>query len=121
MKLLVLLLQLRRDLHELVQRRLKIFSDLRCDHIRFWQVCRIFQAVIFQPEDIQAHLVAFNQLIVAEYMKAFAFLTLVPVLRFVARDEVIEVGPLQRVRLQREVLIRAEVIESAGSRRSSQT
>ena len=43
-------------------------------------------------------------------METVGFLAAVPVLRVVADNEVVEVRPFQRVRFQREVLVRAEVV-----------
>jgi hypothetical protein len=50
-----------RHIAEGLQRGLQVFDDLLLQHVRGWQVVQIFQAVVLQPEDVQARLVAGNQ------------------------------------------------------------
>ena len=53
-------LQIRRDLGELLQRRLQIFDDLGGDHVGVGQVGGVLQALVLEPEDVQAELVALD-------------------------------------------------------------
>ena len=68
-------------------------------------------ALVLQPEDVEVDLVALDELVVGEGLEALALLALVAVLRVVAGDEVVEVGALERVLLQREVLVGAQVVD----------
>jgi hypothetical protein len=63
--------KVRRDLGELIQRRLQVFGDLCGDDIRVGQVCRILQAFVFQPEDVETDFVALEQFFVAERLETF--------------------------------------------------
>jgi hypothetical protein len=65
------------DLRELVQRRLQIFRDLGGDHVGIGEIGRILQTFIFQPEDVQAHLVALQQILVREGLEALGLFALV--------------------------------------------
>jgi len=65
-----LLFQFVRDRSELVQRRLQILCDFGGDHIGIGKVSRVFQAVILQPEDVQANLVALDQFVIGKDVEA---------------------------------------------------
>ena len=63
-------LQRRRNCPEAVQPRLEVLDDLFGQFIRFGQVIQIGEALVFQPENIQAGFVARNDLIIAELAPA---------------------------------------------------
>ncbi len=88
-----------------------MFDDLLLQHVRGWQVVQIFQAVVLQPEDIQARLVAGDQFIVSKELEAFGFLARVPVFRVVAGNEILQVVQSQLAGLEGEMLVRAQVVE----------
>ena len=52
----------------------------------------VFQAVVLEPEDIQVHLVAFEQVLVVECVEMLALLAFVPVLGVETLDEAIEIS-----------------------------
>ena len=114
------------DQGELVQRGLQILDDLGGDHVGGGEIGGVFQAVVFEPEDVQAGFVALDQVVVGEGVEALGLLALVAILGVVAGDEIVQVLAAQRVRLQREVLVGAEVVDPqllgpglfAGTRRS---
>ena len=54
------LLQITGNQCKLIQRGLKVFHDLGRDHVRIGQVRGVFQAVVLQPEDVQAGFVALD-------------------------------------------------------------
>jgi hypothetical protein len=103
--------QILRDQGKFVKRGLQILDDLRCDYIGGWQIGSVFQAIVFEPEDVQAGFIAFDQLVIREGVKALGLLALVTILCFVAGYEVIQVLAAQRIRLQGEVFIGAEVVD----------
>jgi hypothetical protein len=67
--------------------------------------------LVAQPEDVEADLVPGHQLVVGEPVEPLGLLALVPVLRVVAVDEVVEVVVGERVLLEREVLVGAQVVD----------
>ena len=75
------------------------------------QIGALFQRIVFQPEDIQVNFVALRQFLVGEGLEAFAFLAVNAVLRVVAGDKVVEVAALERIFLEREMQIRAQVVD----------
>ena len=107
----MLLSQFCGDQGELIQCGLQILGDFGGDHVWIGQIGGIFQAIVFQPEDIQTDFVAFDQVFVVEDVESFRFFAVVAVLRVVASDEVVEVGPGQLVGFQSEVLVCAAVID----------
>ena len=40
------------NLGELIQSRLQVLDDLGGDYVGIWQVGRILQAVVFEPDDV---------------------------------------------------------------------
>ena len=60
-----------------------------------------------QPEYVYVHLVALGQFVVTEKFETLASFALVPVLWIVARDEIIQITPLQRIFLEREMQVGA--------------
>src|SRR5206468_9877398 len=93
-----------------LQRRLQILGYLLSKNFRCRQICGIFEAVVFQPEDIQTYFIALHQFIVIEDFEALAFMLLVTIVCIEARDEIREIVVLQTICLQREMLIRSQVI-----------
>ncbi len=71
----------------------------------------VFEGFVFEPEDVEVDLVAFDEVVVGEALEAFAFGALVAVLGVVAGDEVVEIGALQLVFFQREVLVGSEIVD----------
>lgn len=92
---------------ELLQSRLEVLDDLGGDDAGGGEVVGVFEALVAEPEDIQAGLVARHQLVVVEPLEPLGLLTLTEPTGPITGDEIIEVGPGQRVLLQGEVLIRA--------------
>lgn len=103
--------QIRCDLCKLIQRCLQILNNFGCEDRGIGQVVRVLQIFIAKPSDIEAQLVALLQLLVTEAAEAFGFVALEPVRRIKTRDKMVEIGSLQRVGLEREVLVRAEIID----------
>lgn len=95
---------------ELLHRRPQILHDLRRQHVGVGEVVTVLQDLVLQPEDVQADLVARQQVVIGEGAEALRLLPVVPVLRMVALDKVPQVVEGQRVGLQREVHIRAQVV-----------
>ena len=88
-----------------------MLDDLLLQHIRRWQVVQVFQAVILQPEDVQARLIAGDQFVVGKELEALGFLARMPVFGVVANDEILQVVEPQLAGLEGEVLVRAQVVE----------
>ena len=59
-----------RNLHKLVQGGLQILGNLGGDHVRIGEIGRILQALVLQPENIQADFVTFQQVFVSEGLEA---------------------------------------------------
>ena len=70
-------LQVLRDRRELLQRGLQVFGDLGSDNIGIRQVRAVFEAIVFEPEEVEVHLVALDQLFVGEGLPALALVRLV--------------------------------------------
>src|SRR3954454_13467392 len=94
--------QIRVDRRELLQGRLEVLDDLGGDDVRVRQVLRGVKALVPQPEDVQAVLVALDQLLIGVGPPAPlrirlrpGGLTLVPVLRPVAGHEFVQIRALQ--------------------------
>src|SRR5690606_35103700 len=109
---------------ELLQRSLQILYDLGGEHSRFRQVSAIFQAVVLQPEYVEARLVTGHDLVVAVLAPAAfgtcavrggggtpSLLALATVIGVVASHEVLEVVVLEWVGLQRVLDVGAVVVE----------
>ena len=94
----------------MLQRGFQVVRDVLRDDFRRGQIGGFFQRVVFQPEDVEVHLVALGQFFVGEGLEALALLALVAVLRVVAGDEVVEVAALERVFLEREMQVGAQVV-----------
>jgi hypothetical protein len=71
----------------------------------------VLEALIAQPEDVEAGLVPRDQLVVGDAAEPLGLLPLPSVAGLVAGDEVVEVGPAERVGLEREVLVGSQVVD----------
>jgi hypothetical protein len=71
-------LQILRDGRELFHRRFQIGGDVGGDDFRRGQVGALFQRVIFQPEDVEVHLVTLRQLVVGEGLEPLRLDAVVP-------------------------------------------
>lgn len=109
MWLLIVLTYVKRFVNaaELLQCGLQVLRDFLGDDLWRGKVCGVFQALVFEPEDVEADLIALHQLVVGEDLEAFRLLTLVAVPRVEAGYEVFKVFVAQRVSLEREVLVGA--------------
>jgi len=56
-------LQLPHNLRKALQRRLQVFCDFRGQDVRFGQAVDVFEAVVFQPEQVEVEFVAFEQVL----------------------------------------------------------
>jgi len=99
---------------------LQIIGDLLSQNFRIWKVLAVFQRIVFEPEDVEVGFVAFDDLVVGEAAPAtVGLLFLGPiaaafgsrVFGFVERYELVEVGSLERVGFEGEVLVGAEVVD----------
>ena len=55
-----LLLQIRCDFGELRKRGLEVFNDFGGDDVGIGEVGAIFEAFVFQPEDVEIEFIAFG-------------------------------------------------------------
>ena len=110
--------QLPQDLLDLLQARPQIVGDLFSQEVRVGEVGGVFEALVAEPEQVEAHLVALKELVEGEGPEAPLGRgfgpggpPLVPILGVVAVDELLEVGPGQATFLQGEVLVGAQVVD----------
>lgn len=97
---------------------LDVFDDALREYFRLGEIIEVGEAVVFQPEEVEAGLVACGQLSVRELPPAAGgiflgvprFLPLVAVLRIVARDELGEIVEAERLPFQRVVDVGAVVV-----------
>ena len=115
--------QLRLKLPKAIQRALEIFDYLISEHIGRRQIIEIGKGFILYPKDIEAGFIARQDLGNIEFTPAAVGILLAPsfgalkaILRIVAGDEILQVRILHRILLQREVDIRAEIIDPHGLR-----
>ena len=52
--------QVRNDFAELFQRCLQIFHNLGGDDVGGWEIGGVFEGLVFEPEDVEVDLVAFD-------------------------------------------------------------
>src|SRR5690606_9475188 len=83
----------------------------------------VLEALISKPEDVEADLVVGEDLLVRERSPAAVGgllrpcrLAPVAAVRAVALDELVEIGTAQALRLEREVLVRSQVVDPDGLR-----
>ena len=107
--------QASRHIPERCQRSLQVLDDFLVQYIGRWQIVQIVLAVVLQPEDIQAGLVAGHQVLIAIELEALDGGPLVAVARVVAGDEVLQVIEFERARLEREMLVGTQVIKALAS------
>jgi hypothetical protein len=111
-------LQVPEHLLHLLQHAAQIFGDFGGNHVGLREVVGIEQALVFQPEQIEADLVAGQQILqlvdtpaASRGLLAPGGLALVDGTGLVEAHEFIEVGALQRVGLEGEVLVGAQVVD----------
>ena len=73
-------------------RRLEVLDDLLRDHLGRREVVGVLEGLVAEPEDVEAGLVARDQLVVGEPLEPLALLALAARVRLVALDEVVEVA-----------------------------
>lgn len=66
------ILQILVDTPELHQRRLQVLHDLRRQHVGVGEAVAVLQALVLQPEDVQAHLVARQAAVEEEHVRLTA-------------------------------------------------
>src|SRR6266508_1583951 len=91
------------NLSELGKRRFKIFYDLAGDYGGGGEVVGVLEALITEPEDVEARLVASHKLLVRKPLEALGFPSLMPTLGPVTDHEVFKVFVAERPLLQRAV------------------
>ena len=106
-----LFLQISCDCSELRERGFQILDDLGGDHVGIGQVGGVFEASSLSQKMSRLALSRLSKLLVGEASRALGFFSLVAILRGCNSDEVVEVGALQRLGLQREMLVGAEVVD----------
>jgi len=82
----------------------EVFQDVRGDDVGSRKVRRVFEGLVFEPKDIEVDLVALDEVVVGKRLETFAFRALVTVLGVIAGNELVQVGALQLVFFQGEVL-----------------
>ena len=65
-------------LAEAIESSFEVFDNFLSEIIRFWQVVEVGEALVLEPEDIEAGLVARDKLVIAEFAPA-AFRVLVSI------------------------------------------
>ena len=88
------------------------------DHVGVGKIGGVFEGVVFEPEDVEAGFVAGDEFVVGVGTPAaVGFLVgpggfaSVPIRRVVAFHELVEVFALERIGLEREVFVGAEVVD----------
>ncbi len=91
----------------------EVLDDFLGENIGIWEIVGFFEAFVSEPEDVEAGPVAVNQLFVIVRAPAAIWIflgpsrrPLMPILRIITLDELVEVFTLQWISLQREVLVR---------------
>ena len=90
---------------------MEVFGDLGGEDGGGGEVVDVFEAFVAEPEEVEADLVAGDELVVGVPLEAVGLLALVAVAGLVGGYEVVEVGPGQGVLLEGEVLVGAEVVD----------
>src|SRR5436190_15074231 len=111
-------LQIRQNTLDLPKRVPQVLGDLLGQDMRIGEIRGVLEALVAQPEQVEAELVARQDLVVAIWPPAsvrrllgprrFALMTLA---QAVTGDEIVEVGPGHRALLEREVLVRPKIID----------
>ena len=79
---------------KLIERSFQVFGNFGSNHIGVGQIGGVFQTFVPQPEDVQVHLVAFEQVLVSEGLESFRFLPVVPILGVIAGYKIIQMVTL---------------------------
>ena len=96
---------------ELGQRHAERLDDLGGEDVGGRQVVGVVQALVAEPEQVERELVAGRDLVVVVALEPVRLFRPLSVARSVARYEVLEVGDGERVGLEREVLVRPQVVD----------
>ena len=98
---------------------MEFFQHLGGYDVGWWKVLGVLEAVVAEPGEVEAHLVAGHELVVGEAFEAVGLGAVLAVVGVVAGYEVVEVGSGEGVLLEGEALVGAEVedTELAGPRR----
>jgi hypothetical protein len=72
----------------LFERGFEIFHDFGGDDVWRGEIRGILEGFVFEPENVEVDLVAFDEVVVGEAFEAFALGALVAVLGVVAGDEI---------------------------------
>jgi hypothetical protein len=98
---------------ELRQGSGEVVDDLAGNDLRCREVIEVLERGVLQPGDVEVDLVPRNELVIAEGAESLALDPLAArAARLVVLDEVVEMAPTQRVLLEREVLVGAQVVDS---------
>jgi hypothetical protein len=71
-------------LGELVQGGLEVFGDFGGDDFGGGEIGGVFEAVVFEPEDVEVGFVALDQVLVGEGLEAVGFFAFVTIFGMVA-------------------------------------
>ncbi len=114
--------QILRDGAELFQCRLQVLDDRGGEDVGLREVSGLFQRFVADPEDVEVGLVTGHRLVVGEGLPASVGVVLGPclgsliaVLGVVAGDEVVQIFAGERVLLEREVLVGAQIVDPGVS------
>jgi hypothetical protein len=80
------------------------------------EVLGVLERLVLEPSDVEARLVTGYEVVVREPLEPLRLDALRAVVRRVGGDEVLEVLVAKRLRLEREVLVRPEVVDPKRSR-----
>src|SRR6266516_706831 len=69
------------------------------------EIGAVFEAFVFEPEDVKVEFVALGSFFVGEAFEALGLFSLVAVLWIVAGDEVVEIAALQWIFFKSEMLV----------------
>ena len=89
----------------------EIGGNLCGDDLRGREIGGFFEGLVFQPEDVQVQLVAFDQFIIAEGFESLRLRASTAIFLVVAGDEVVQVAAFESVFLQREMQIGSQVVD----------
>src|ERR1035437_9343864 len=87
--------QARRHVAETGQGRFQVFDDLLGQDVRCREIVEVVETFVLEPKDVQARLVAGDQLLIRVALEAIRGLAVVTVLGVVTGNEVVQVFPLE--------------------------
>ena len=103
---------------ERFHRSVKVLHDLGGQHFRIGQILTVLQRAVAEPQEVQVQLVALSQFVVLERPPTAALVLRAPrrlphvaLARPIAGHEVVEVRSPERLHLEREVLVGAQVVD----------